>query len=305
MHIALLSGGVGGARMARAFDRAGATLSVVVNVGDDDTILGQAVSPDLDTVMYTLAGIEGPHGWGLAGDTTVVMTTLATLGGDTRFLLGDRDLATNMMRSVSLAGGAPLSEVTRQLATCFGLGPAVLPVTDDPLRTELRTDEGWLTFQEYFVHRHHQDAVREVRFRGAADARPAPGVVTAIDEADLVVIGPSNPPLSIWPILAVPGLADAVSRHDTVVAVSPLFGGKALKGPAHEVMAALGLPPGNEGVIAAYEGLITDLVVDQGDAGDRAELSGPDLRVHVADTRIGDPEAAEGFGRWLLALLSA
>ncbi len=290
--------------MARALDRAGADLSVIVNVGDDDTILGQHVSPDLDTVMYTLAGVEGPHGWGLADDTTTVMRTLADLGGDTRFMLGDRDLATNLRRTVALAEGTPLSEVTGHLATAYGIRPRLLPVTDQPLRTEVRIETGWIGFQEYFVYRGHSDRVLEVRFRGAVDARPAPGVVSAIDKADVVVIGPSNPPLSIWPILSVPGMADALTRHRTVIAVSPLFSGRALKGPAHDVMATLGLPPGNAGVIAAYEGLISDLVVDRADSSDRAELSGPDLRVHVADTRIADPDAAERFGKWLLGLLS-
>lgn len=291
--------------MARALDRAGTDLSVIINVGDDEDILGLRVSPDLDTVMYTLAGIEGEPGWGIAGDTMNVMDSLAALGGDTRFKVGDRDLATNLFRTDALDRGTSLSEVTRGLAGSLGVRPTLLPATDDALLTEIRVEEGWIGFQEYFVHRGHRDPVLEVRFHGAAEARPAPGVLDAIDEADAVVIGPSNPVLSIWPILAVPGIADAVDRHDVVVAVSPLFAGRALKGPAHEVMAALGLPPGNAGVVAAYEGLVSDLVVDTDDAADRAHLSGPDLRVHVADTRITDPEAAEGFGRWLLALLSS
>ncbi len=291
--------------MARALDRAGADLSVIVNVGDDDVILGQAVSPDLDTVMYTLAGIEGPHGWGLADDTLNVMRALADLGGDTRFTLGDRDLATNLTRTIALASGETLSAVTRRLASLHGVRPALLPVTDHVVRTEVRIEDGWIGFQEYFVYRGHRDRVLEVRHRGAVDARPAPGVIEAIDAAEAIVIAPSNPPLSVWPILSVPGMADAVSRHRTVVAISPLFTGEALKGPAHDVMRSLGLPAGNAGVIAAYEGLITDLIVDHVDSADRAALSGPDLRVHVADTHIADPDAAEGFGRWLLALLSA
>lgn len=291
--------------MARALDRAGADLAVLVNVGDDDTILGLEVSPDLDTVMYTLAEIESELGWGIAGDSTCVMEALGDIGGDTRFRLGDRDLATNLFRTTARSRDTPLSEVTRSLANSFGVRPRLLPSTDGRLRTEVRVDDGWIGFQEYFVHRGHREQVHELRFTGAADTRPAPGVLEAIGEADAVVIGPSNPPLSIWPILAVPGIADAVARHETVVSVSPLFEGRALKGPAHDVMAELGLPPGNAGVIAAYEGLISDLVVDVGDSTDRMRLSGPDLRVHVADTRITDPIAAERFGTWLLALLSS
>lgn len=291
--------------MARALDRAKADLSVIVNVGDDDVILGQCVSPDLDTVMYTLAGVEGPLGWGLADDTTTVMKTLADLGEDVWFTLGDRDLATNITRTIAKSAGGTLGEVTHRLASKYGVRPQLLPVTDQPLRTEVRTETGWMAFQEYFVRRGHQDRVLEVRYVGATHARPAPGVVEAIRGADVVVIGPSNPPLSVWPILAVPGLADAVDAHATVVAISPLFSGKALKGPAHDVMSTLGLPPGNAGIVAAYEGIISDLVVDRVDAADRAALSGPDLRVHVADTRIAEPDTAEGFGRWLLELLSA
>lgn len=304
MRITLLSGGVGGARMARALDLAGTNLSVIVNVGDDDDILGLSVSPDLDTVMYTLAGIEGAQGWGLAGDSMIVMDSLAALGGDTRFSLGDRDLATNLHRTAARRRGTPLSEVTRDLAGSFRVRPSLLPATDDLLRTEIRVEDGWISFQEYFVHRGHRDPIIEVRFRGAAEARPAPGVITAIDEADAVVIGPSNPVLSVWPILAVPGVADALDRHDSVVAVSPLFSGRSLKGPAHEVMKSLGLPSGNAGLVAAYEGLISDLVVDTEDAPDRARLSGADLRVHVASTRVVDPRAGKEFGTWLLDLLS-
>lgn len=304
MRIALLSGGVGGARMARSLDAAGASLTVVVNVGDDESILGLDVSPDLDTVMYTLAGVEGEPGWGLEGDTTKVMDALGRLGGDTRFTLGDRDLATHLARTTWRRDGVPLSEVTRRLADAHGLTVPVIPATDAALRTRVRIDEGWLSFQEYFVYRRHADAVHELDFAGAEESVPAPGVLEALDDADVIVIGPSNPPLSIWPILAVPGISDAVADHRRVVAVSPLFGGRALKGPADRVLRGLGLPGGNSGVVAAYEGLLSDLVVDTGDAHDRHELSGPDLRVHVADTRITDPARAKDFGQWLLALLS-
>lgn len=303
--VTLLSGGVGGARLGRGLAAVASpgTLTVVVNVGDDEQVYGLRVSPDLDTVAYTIAGREGPQGWGVAGDTFAVMGHLATLGVDTRFRVGDADLALNLARTAGLRSGEALSAVTARLAGSLGLACRLLPATDDPVQTRLRTDTGeWLSFQDYFVLRGHRDQVTEVRYEGAATARPAPGVLDAIAAADLVVIAPSNPPLSIWPILAVPGIREAVTAARRVVAVSPLFGGKALKGPADKVMAALGLPPGNAGVLASYEGLLTDLVVDQGDIADLDALGGGTVRLHAADTRIADPAAAARFARWLVNL---
>ncbi|MBU1493967.1 MAG: 2-phospho-L-lactate transferase [Actinobacteria bacterium] len=299
--VTLLSGGVGGARLARGLAALPDLhdLTILVNVGDDEDIYGLHVSPDLDTVTYTLAGIEGPYGWGIADDTFMVMDRMAALGVDTTFRLGDADLATCLIRTSSLAGGATLSEVTHRFAAGYGLTPRLLPVTDDRLRTVVDTTTGErLSFQDYFVLRGHRDQVAALHYRGAAEAAPAPGVMSAITGADLVVIAPSNPPLSIWPILAVAGIRKAVSDA-RVAAVSPLFGGRALKGPADRVMAALGLPPGNAGVLAAYEGLLDLLVVDRQDADDIA-LSTPETRVVAADTRIGDPAAAARFAAWLV-----
>ncbi len=280
----------------------GAALTVVVNVGDDEEVYGVHVSADVDTVTYTVAGQEGPDGWGLAGDTFTVMGHLAALGIDTSFRLGDRDLATCLHRTEALRAGRPLSAVTAEIAVALGVGATVVPATDDRLRTRVQVAGGeWLAFQEYFVRRRHADAVVAVEYEGAAEAKPAPGVAEAIADADLVVIAPSNPPLSIWPVLGIPALREAVAAAARVVAVSPLFGGKALKGPADRVMAALGLPAGNAGVVAAYDGLLTDLVVDSGDAADMA-LAGSGLAVHVADTRIAAPEAAARFAGRLLEL---
>lgn len=297
--VTLLSGGVGGARLARGLAGVlGPDLTVVVNVGDDEEVYGVHVSPDLDTVVYTLAGRQGPQGWGVAGDTFVVLGHLAGFGVDTTFRLGDADLALNLVRTAGLRRGDPLSAVTASITAVFGLLPAILPATDDPVRTQVQIATGeWLSFQEYFVVRGHRDEVCALRFAGAADAAPAPGVVAAIENASMVVIAPSNPPLSIWPILAVPGIAEAVASAPRVVAVSPLFRGTALKGPADRVMAGLGLPPGNAGVLAAYRGLAGELVVDEGDRSDR-DL--PGARIRVADTRIADPERAERFARLLL-----
>jgi len=304
-QVVLLSGGVGGARLARglAATLAPADLTVVVNVGDDEEIYGLCVSPDLDTVAYTLAGGEGPQGWGRAGDTFTVMDHLAALGVDTRFRVGDADLALNLVRTAAVRAGEHLSEVTARLATALGIRCRLLPATDDRLNTRVRTAPGdWLSFQDYFVLRGHRDELADVHFDGAREARPAPGVVEALQAAATVIIGPSNPPLSIWPILAITGIRQAVAAAPRVIAVSPLFGGKALKGPADRVMAALGLPPGNAGVLAAYDGLLTDLVIDAGDRQDVVALGGGNVRLHAADTRIAEPAAAARFAEWLREL---
>ena len=299
MRVVELSGGVGGARLARGLAALPEIdLTVVVNVGDDCEIHGLHVSPDLDTVVYTLAGVEGPEGWGRAGDTFTANDELGRFGVDNRFRLGDRDLALNIFRTHRLSSGTPLSQVVAELAKSFGLGTRILPATDDELRTEVRIDAGWVPFQEYFVIRQNRDEVMELAFRGADRAAPAPGVLDAIRDADLVVIAPSNPPLSVWPILSVPGIRDAVAKHPRSLAVSPLFGGKALKGPADRVMRSLGLPPGNRGVATAYDGLITTLVVDESDAEDDV----PGIRTVATDTRFADPEAARRFAEILVAL---
>ncbi len=277
------------------------SLTVIVNVGDDETIYGVHVSPDVDTVVYTLAGIEGPRGWGIADDTFAMLDHLAALGVDTTFRLGDRDLATCLFRTDVLAHGGTLSIATSRIATSLGADTEIVPATDDLLRTDVRIDDGsWLTFQDYFVARRHRDAVRDLRFRGGSSAQPPPGVVAAVATSDLVIIAPSNPPLSIWPILAVDELGDAVRSHERTVAVSPLFGGKPLKGPADRVMEGLGLHPGNVGVAEAYQGVITDLVIDRGDDVDVAVLRDRGLRVHVTDTRIAEPDAGRRFAHWLL-----
>lgn len=299
MKIVQLSGGVGGARLARGFAALPEVeLTVIVNVGDDALNHGLHISPDIDTVVYTLAGLEGPHGWGRAGDTFALNEELARFGVDNRFQLGDRDLALKLYRTDRMRSGETLSTVTRAIAGSFGLDAEVLPVTDDRLRTSVRIDDGWVSFQEYFVGRGHRDEVLELRFDGADGARPAPGVVESIDTADRVVIGPSNPPLSIWPVLAVGAVRNAVTRHPRVAAVSPLIGGKTVKGPADRVMASLGLPPGNAGVAAAYEGLIDRLVIDTTDGDDAGSIAG--IEVTVTETLIADTEAATRLAAELL-----
>ncbi len=297
--VVLLSGGVGGARMARGLAAGGGSLTVVVNVGDDEVIYGLHVSPDVDTVLYTLAGIEGPHGWGRVDDTFGVMEQLGALGIDNRFRIGDRDLATNLLRTARLEAGVPLSSITSEIAKQLSVDATVLPATDDRVPTRVRSGEEWLTFQEYFVLRGAADIVDELDYVNAEMASPAPGVIEALDHAGLVVIAPSNPPLSVWPILAIPGIREALQRAGRVVAVSPLFGGKALKGPADRVMASLGLAPGNQGVADAYQGLITDLVIDRADVNEPINTSAV---VHSLDTHISDPAAAARFATAVLAL---
>jgi LPPG:FO 2-phospho-L-lactate transferase len=299
--VTVLSGGVGGARAARGFDSIldPGELTVVVNVGDDDRIHGVHVSADVDTVLYTLADREGPQGWGIAGDTFTAMDRLAAAGEDTSFRLGDIDLALCLERTRALDAGEPLSAIVARVATIFGVTRTVLPVTDGALRTRIETTSGeWLDFQEYFVLRGHRDEVASIEYSGAGLTTPAPGVIDAIRRADLVVIAPSNPPLSVWPILAVPGVRDAVAGARRVMAVSPLFAGLALKGPAHRVIASLGLPPGNAGVLACYRGLLTDLVIDTGDAPDAA--LGGEVRIHVTDTRIQERAAAARLASFIM-----
>lgn len=293
--------------MARAFQQVldPSNLTVIVNVGDDEEVYGVRVSADLDTVSYTLAGIEGPQGWGVADDTFTVMDNLSRLGVDTAFRLGDRDLAVCLRRTGDLDAGMSLSESTAGLTTALGVACRVLPATNGRLRTRVEVSGGdWLDFQDYFVLRGHRDPVEAVGFDGAASAEPAPGVLETIDSADLVIIAPSNPPLSIWPILAVSEIKRTLAAHPKVLAVSPLFGGKALKGPADQVMAGLGLPAGNAGVLAAYEGLLSDLVIDQGDHADQAELDSEDVGVHVMDTRLTGADQGVGFARDVLDVMS-
>jgi len=302
MKVVELSGGVGGARLARGLAAIeGVDLTLIVNVGDDETIHGLRVSPDVDTVMYTLAGVEGPEGWGRHGDTFTANDELGRLGLDNRFRLGDLDLALNVYRTARLAAGDTLTRITENVRQRFGIVPVILPASDDPIRTEVRVGSGdWLSFQEYFVIRQHRDEVLELRFSGASDSQPAPGAVDAIEEADVVIVAPSNPPLSIWPILAVPTIREAVANHSRVIAISPLFGGRALKGPADRVMSTLGLPPGNPGVAMAYENVADVLVIDKGDAADAASIAG--VVVVVEDTLIKDTSASARLGRAILGL---
>lgn len=284
-RVVALAGGVGGAKLAHglALCLPPEALTVVVNTGDDFEHLGLHIAPDLDTVMYTLAGLANPvTGWGLAGETWHMLDALHRLGGDTWFRLGDRDLATHLERTRRLRLGQSLTTVTRALCAALGVGPAVLPMSDDPFRTMVQTDEGELEFQEYFVHRQCQPRVSGFRFAGADQARPTPAVLAALDAADVIIICPSNPFVSIAPILALPDVRDRLAGR--AVAVSPIVGGQALKGPAGKMLAELGLDVSALSVARSYIGLLRGFVLDVVDAGLEAALASAASRVLVTDT---------------------
>ena len=271
MRVAALAGGVGAARLLRGLVEVvdPASVTAIVNTGDDFVIHGLTVCPDLDTVTYTLADAVNPEtGWGLAGETWAAMAALDRFGpGLTWFRLGDRDLATHLYRTRRLQEGAALSTVTAEIAAAWGVGARLLPMTDDPVATRVEVPgEGEIEFQDYFVRRRHDVPVRAVRFEGAAAARPGPGVLEALRHADRVVICPSNPIVSIDPILAVPGIKHAVvARRPDVVAVSPIVAGAALKGPAARLLADLGHDVSVVGIARLYAPLASVLVVDEAD----------------------------------------
>jgi LPPG:FO 2-phospho-L-lactate transferase len=274
MKAVVLSGGVGGARFLRGLVEAvdPADVTAIVNVGDDLEVLGLSVSPDLDSVVYALADLsDEERGWGRADETWNALASVDALGGDAWFRLGDRDLGLHLVRTHALRAGEPLSSVTARLTAALGLDATILPATDDLLRTWLDTPNGSFDFQHWFVARGHRDPVDRVRFEGASDARPAPGVLEALHEADLILFAPSNPHVSIGPILAVERIRSALERRRVpCVAVSPLIGGKAVKGPAADMLSRLegGTSPAH--VAQCYAGLLDALVIDEADATDDA-----------------------------------
>jgi LPPG:FO 2-phospho-L-lactate transferase len=288
----------------------GDEITAIVNVGDDMVLHGLSISPDLDTVTYTLAGMDNREtGWGVAGESWAVMDELARLGGEDWFRLGDRDLATHLFRTGRLAAGEPLSAVTAELCERRGIAVRMLPVTDDPLRTRVTladrsvlgpagTEVG---FQDYFVRLAHDVAVRGVRFEGADDARPAPGVMDALERAGTIVVCPSNPVVSIGPLLAVPGVEDALrARRPDVVAVSPIVAGTALKGPADRLLRELGTEPSVIGVARWYASWVGTLVIDEADAAHAAAVEAEGVRCLVAPTIMSSPERAADLAKVVL-----
>ena len=306
--VVALSGGIGGAKLALGLSRIvkPEDLLIVANVGDDFEHLGLNVSPDADTLMYTLAGLDNTKlGWGRRDETWSFMETLAALGGEDWFRLGDRDLAVHIVRTRRLGRGETLSAIIADFCRRLGVGPRVLPATDDRLRTRLRTDEGWLDFQDYFVRLQCRPIVRELAFEGAVDARPHPDLLAALRDERLraVVICPSNPFISVEPILAMSGMREALSACAApVVAVSPIIGGRAIKGPTAKMMAELDMIPSAAAVAKRYDGLLDGYVMDTADAQEAAHIA---PKVTLAPTLMTNLAEKEQLARRVLEAADA
>jgi LPPG:FO 2-phospho-L-lactate transferase len=299
--IVALAGGVGGAKLAAGLYRALPPdhLAVVVNTADDFELFGLRIAPDLDTVMYTLAGLANAEtGWGVAGDTFAALDMLRRYGQDCWFWLGDRDLATHLLRTQRLRASERLTVVTAALASALGVTARLLPMTDDPVATVVRTPAGELAFQEYFVRRQQRDEVLGVRFAGGDTARMTDDVRAAVAAAEAIILCPSNPIVSIGPILAVPGMRALLMESPAPkVAISPIVGGHALKGPADRMLAGLGHEVSPLGVARVYHGLIDGLVIDHADAPLAADIESLGLRVLVAETVMRSEADRERLAR--------
>ena len=306
MKVTLLAGGTGGSKLAHGLQMVvpPGDLTVIVNVGDDVEPLGLLVCPDLDTIMYTLAGLaDREQGWGVAGDTFTAMALLERYGEEAWFRIGDADLATHVRRAGLLADGASLTDATAAMAAALGVPSQLVPATDDRLRTRLATDAGELDFQAYFVQRGQRDEVRAVRFDGADAARPSPAALAALATAELVVIGPSNPIVSIGPILAVPGLRQAlIASPAPRIGVSGIVAGRALRGPADRMLVSLGHESSALGVARQYQGLLDRFVVDEADATLAPAIEALGMAVSVLPTVMRSDEDRARLAAALLAL---
>jgi LPPG:FO 2-phospho-L-lactate transferase len=304
MKVLALSGGIGGAKLALGLHRVlpPGSLTVIANTGDDFEHLGLSISPDIDTLLYTLAGLDNPElGWGRRGETWTFMAALEALGGETWFKLGDGDLAIHVERTRRLAAGESLSVITDDFRRRLGISARILPMTDNRVRTRLRTKEGWLEFQDYFVRRRAEPVVCDLAFAGGSEARPQPDFLAAIgdDELEIAVICPSNPFLSIDPIISLPGVREALRAcRAPVVAVSPIIGGKAVKGPTAKLMAELGLPIGAAAVAHHYADILDIYVADETDADEVSRLGTPVILTRILMETLEDREA---LARKLLA----
>jgi LPPG:FO 2-phospho-L-lactate transferase len=291
MKVTLLAGGTGGTKLAHGFALLGpqVELTVIANIGDDAEIHGLHVSPDIDALLYTLAGlIDADRGWGVRGDTFTAHDMLARYGQPAWFTVGDADLATHVERTRRLREGASLTDATAAMATALGITTRILPASDDRVRTRLETDDGLLDFQDYFVRRRQEPEVRGIVLDGIDAARPTAAVLEAIGGADLVVIGPSNPLVSIGPILALAGVRSGLASAARRVAVSPIIAGRALKGPADRMLASLGHDATAVGVARIYTGIVDRFVIDEVDAGLRPEIEALGLDVDVRPTIMRD-----------------
>lgn len=302
MRVTALAGGVGGAKLMVGLQHVlGPDLTAIINTGDDATFYGVHVSPDVDIVTYWLAGIaDTKRGWGIKDDTFHVVEGLRSLGRDAWFSLGDRDFATCLRRTEQMNAGVRLSEITQDVARHLGVRATVLPMTDDPVATRIVTTDGrTLEFQEYFVKERCAPEVAEVRYAGISDAAPAPGVIEAIEQADRVILCPSNPLLSIGPILALPGVRDALRSHGWVGAVSPIVAGVALKGPADRILESTGHSASASAVARMYDDFLDVYVVDSSDVEEAAKVEAAGIRTFVASTVFTGPEVSEQLAREL------
>ena len=304
---AVVAGGVGGARFLRGLSAVvpAAELAAIVNVGDDLTRFGLRVCPDLDTITYWLSGTVHPaQQWGRADETFHVAEELTRFGHDTWFTLGDRDLALHIHRTLRLREGAPLSVVTDEVRRAFGIGPRLLPATDDPVETRIETADGRdLHFQEYWVREHAAPTVADVRLAGAVDARPAPGVIDAILAADAVFLAPSNPIVSIGTVLAVPGIAEALRATPApVIGVSPIVGGEVVRGMADRLLAALGVEVSASGVAHHYGEFLDAWIVDERDVDLVAEVTRTGVACVATDTMMDELEVAAALARTCLTM---
>ena len=309
MKVAVLSGGVGGGRFVRGLvDVADPSdVTVVGNVGDDVEVLGLHVSPDLDSILYALTGLgDEERGWGRADETWNALESVAALGGEDWFRLGDRDLGLHLVRTAALRAGEPLSSITARVAERLGLAVRLRPATDDRLRTWIDTDAGTFPFQDWFVRRGQREDALGVRYVGAEAAAPAPGVVDALGDADLVLLAPSNPYVSIGPILAVAAIRDALaSRRIPAIAISPLIGGRAVKGPADRMLARLAGGTDPVHVASCYDGLVDALVIDESDADGASALAASGVRPVVARTLMADTGARRRLAEIVLGAVPA
>jgi LPPG:FO 2-phospho-L-lactate transferase len=307
VRVTALAGGTGAAKFLRGLVRAvdPSEVTVVGNVGDDAVFHGLHVSPDLDIVVYTLAGLVDERlGWGIKGDTTHALDHMSGLGVDTWFTLRDRDLGTHLARTTWLTDGMPLSEVTDRIRTSLGVACHIIPATDDPVRTMITTADGVeRDFQEYFVRFRHSEEVSRVEFEGAAGSRPAPGVLEAIAEAERIIICPSNPVVSIGPILAVPGIRQALAeRREQVFAISPIVEGAALKGPADRLLPVVGAEASASGVASLYSDFCRTFVIDYRDAPEAARVEALGMRVMVVETVMETEGIATQLAKEVLAV---
>jgi LPPG:FO 2-phospho-L-lactate transferase len=304
MKLTALAGGTGAAKLLRGLSRImdPRDLTVIVNTGDDAEIWGLHISPDLDTVSYTLGGmIDERKGWGLTGETFHALDQIARFGEPVWFNLGDRDLATHLHRTRLLREGRTLTDVARSITAALGVAATVLPMSDQPVRTRILGPDGWLTFQEYFVREKAQVEARAVEYAGAAASAPAPGVLEAIASADAVLVCPSNPVTSVGPILAVPGLVQALGATPAiVVAVSPIVGGAAVSGPAGRLMASAGLPVSATGIARAYAPWLDRLVFDEQDRALAGEIRALGVAPVPAPTMMSSREAEIALARHVL-----